>query len=263
MMELLQSRLYPKTDDEEIRDMYRSIVQRALADCLGVPNCWNLKREQEEVNRRVCTHTDALHYCDYEYKSFRANVSLLKQADIQEDDSILIGHTAYCLECSDPLHENSTLYYDACDDDDTVCCYNCDRQIHEDDAHEIGGRYYCNNCCSFCEHCNDYTTDDITEVNTNHGDLFYVCQNCLERYYYYCIDCGAYFEKSNGAFLDDGFRCSECLEENYCIYESCGQYVHNDDLESMEDSCYCSDCIDVIQYEKEEKQILIEYPESA
>ena len=197
-------------------------------------------RDRNEVDHRVATHVDALHYRDYEYKSYKANISLLRNADIYDDDKILVGYTAYCLECSDPLHENSSLYCDACDDD-TFCCYNCDQRIHEDDAHEIAGRFYCNNCCSFCGHCNEYTTDDMTEVNDRYGDSWYVCQNCLEENYCYCGDCDAYFEKSNGCSLDDGFHCNDCLEEIYSICDGCGKYVCNDDIESIGDSCYCSE----------------------
>ena len=103
----------------------------------------------------------------------------------------------------------------------------------------------------------------MTEVNDRYGDSWYVCQNCLEENYCYCGDCDAYFEKSNGCSLDDGFHCNDCLEEIYSICDGCGKYVCNDDIESIGDSCYCSDCIDVIQSEGEEKQALVEYPESA
>jgi hypothetical protein len=72
-------------------------VQRTIADCLGVPNLWALKREQEEVNHHIRTHEDALNYRDYEYKSYKANISLLKEFNITDDDCITVGNTAYCL----------------------------------------------------------------------------------------------------------------------------------------------------------------------
>jgi hypothetical protein len=101
---LLQSRLYPNTDDNATSDTYRNIVQRTLVDCLNVPNLWTLKREHDEINKRVKSHGDALHYRDYEYKCYHANISLLKDTDVSGTASIVVGAPALCLECSNCLN---------------------------------------------------------------------------------------------------------------------------------------------------------------
>ena len=44
---LLRSRLYPNNDDET-RKLYRGLVQNAIAQCLGVPNLWNVKSKPDE-----------------------------------------------------------------------------------------------------------------------------------------------------------------------------------------------------------------------
>lgn len=260
---LLQSRLYPQTDDEETRELYRSIVQHAIAYCMKVPNLWNLKREQEAVDDQVTTHEDALHYRDYEYKCYKANVSLLKSENVGEDDSILAGDTAYCIDCSEPIRENNTLYCDSCNDGGYVRCYECHRQVEEDDAHYIDGNYYCDNCCSCCEDCNEYKTDETTEVYDRRGYSRYVCPNCLKKYYCYCEDYESYFEEDNGHHLDDGFCCNDCSVANYCVCEHCGKYVQNDDAEEIDDNNYCSDCADDIRTEREENQESADYPVSA
>lgn len=260
---LLQSRLYPQTDDEETREMYRNIVQRTIADCLKAPNLWNLKRDQKEVDQRITTHVDALHYRDYEYECYKANISLLKSANVDEDDSILVGDTAYCIDCSEPISENNTLYCDACNDDGYVSCNECYNRIHEDDAHFIEGNYYCNACCSYCTHCDGYTTGTTTEVQGRRGNSNEVCQSCLEENYYYCEGCDSYFHSDRGHHLADDFCCNDCLEADCCLCENCGEYVRNDDVEEIDDNYYCSSCAGDIKEQMEENREPVDYPATA
>lgn len=209
---LLQSRLYPQTDDDNTREIYRNIVQRTIADCLALPNLWLLKREYEEVSRRVQTHDDALHYCDYEHKYYKPNISLLKGAGVGEDDTILIGHAAYCLDCAELVTETNTTYCDDCSDGGYVSCDDCGHRIYEDEAQYIDGRYYCEDCCSYCEHCHEYATS-TSEVRGYNDNILYVCTSCLEEHYFYCEDCGEYFLEDGGQETSEGFCCEKCLEE--------------------------------------------------
>ena len=239
---LLQSRLYPQTDDSETRDIYRNIVQRAVADCMGIPNLWTLKREQDEVNQRVRTHEDALNYRDYEYKCNKPNISLLKNHNISEDDYMLVGSTAYCIDCSEPIYENNGLYCESCSDDDCVSCYGCDHSVYEDDAHNIGGYWYCNECCSYCDHCEEYTSGEVTDAYNRRGHRISVCDYCRDEYYYYCEDCDDYYNEDNGRHLDDGFSCNECFDSNYCACDSCGEYIRIEDMEAIDYASYCESC---------------------
>lgn len=260
---LLQSRLYPQTDDNDARDMYRNIVQRTIADCLELPNLWTLKREHDEVVRRVCTHDDALHYRDYEYKCYHANISLLKDMGADDYNTILVGHTAYCLDCSKPVSENNTTYCDYCSDNDYVTCEDCGHRMHEDDAHYINGDYYCDNCCSYCEDCREYTTDDTTEVHGADGHTYYVCQSCLDGSYNYCEGCDGYYRNNDGHDTQDGFRCNGCFDEDYCICDDCGEYVLCEDVEEIDGKFYCESCAGTIRAEMEESNELAKCPISA
>lgn len=260
---LLQSRLYPQTDDNESRDMYRNIVQRAIADCLQLPNLWTLKREHDEVSRRISTHDDSLHYRDYEYKVYRPNISLLKDADVGEDDSILVGHTAYCFDCARPVREPNATYCECCFDDGYVTCERCGDRVHEDSAHYIDGYYYCDNCCSFCEVCESYTLSETTEVHGYNGNIYSVCPSCLEENYCYCENCDEYYHEDAGQDTQDGFRCNNCTHESYCVCDECGEYVHCDDAEKMNGKIYCECCAGVIRTEMEESGELTECPASA
>lgn len=257
---LLQSRLYPQIDDNEARDRYRNIVQRTIADCLELPNLWTLQREHDEVNRWISTHEDALHYCDYEYKCYKPNISLLKDMGISEDRTILVGYTAYCLDCSKPVNETNTTYCNWCSDSDYVTCFNCGCRIPEDDAHYIDGHYYCNNCCSYCDVCGEHSIGKITEVHGYNGATYYVCPSCLEENYRYCEGCDEYYHENAGHDTLDGFRCTGCIKEDYYVCDECGEYVYNDDLEEIEGKYYCQSCAGHIRAEIEECEELAECP---
>lgn len=260
---LLQSRLYPQTDDNEARDMYRNIVQHTIADCLKLPNLWTLKREYDEVSRRVITHDDALHYRDYEYKSYRPNISLLKDAGVGEYDSIFVGYTAYCLDCAEPVSEPNTTYCDSCSDNGYVTCEDCGHRVHEDDAHYINGYYYYDECCSYCVVCESYTTSETTEVRGYNGDTYSVCPSCLEENYRYCEACDEYCHDNAGQDTQDGFRCNDCIHDEYFVCGECGEYVHHDDVEETNGKFYCESCAESIRAEMEESEQLVECPVSA
>ena len=63
---LFQSRLYP-SDLSEQMDLYRSIVQKAIAACLGVPNRWVLKKKREDVKECCTSGEGSRQYPDYNY----------------------------------------------------------------------------------------------------------------------------------------------------------------------------------------------------
>ena len=46
---LFQSRLYPGDSGEELGEQFRSLVQKAISACLGVPDLWTLKVKQDEL----------------------------------------------------------------------------------------------------------------------------------------------------------------------------------------------------------------------
>jgi hypothetical protein len=251
---LLQSRLYPNTDDEEARNTYRNIVQHTIADCLTLPNLWTLKRDHSEVSTRVDTFEDSLHYPDYDYECFKANVSILKDAHAGDADYILIGYTAYCINCSQPVSEAGSMYCSECADPDYYVCYACGSRVHEDNIHYVNGEYYCDECCSYCDHCQEYTTDDTTSVHDRCGNLISVCDYCRDEHYHYCDECEEYYHNDNGMFLDEGFICDDCLSHNYFKCERCGEYIHNDNAVEVKGEYYCSFCAGIVEDEAEENE---------
>jgi formylmethanofuran dehydrogenase subunit E len=248
---LLQSRLYPQTDDEETRTIYRNIVQKIIADCMILPNLWTLKREHDSVNYYVRTHEYSLHYKDYDYKQFKSNISLLNSVNISAESHITIGSTAYCMECCDTIFNNKDgLHCESHSSEGYVICYNCDRQVHEDNARYIGGYMYCDECCNYCDHCEEYATE-TWEVHRNQTYAAYVCSHCLEHYRY-CDDCDEYFEKDCGIQLGKRFHCNDCIENDYYSCTSCAEYVVKYDSEEIDGQYYCKNCADSIKEENNE-----------
>ena len=226
--------------------MYRNIVQRTIADCMAVPNLWTLRREHDSIMLRTKTHDDALQYLDYEYKQFKSTVSLLQGADVGNSDYIIIGSTAYCLECSEIIGEHKHLYCDSCSDDGTVWCNHCENDVHEDDAYNINGYWYCTECCSLCDHCEEYRRSEITPAYSFRGYRIHICETCRDDNYYYCEGCDDYYHGDTGHTLDDGYCCNDCYDKEYCTCDGYGEDVLISEIETIDYSNYCDSCaIDV------------------
>ena len=61
---LFQSRLYP-SDLSEPMDLYRGIVQKAIATCLGVPNRWILKKKRgQTVSMHNARYIEGAYHCN-------------------------------------------------------------------------------------------------------------------------------------------------------------------------------------------------------
>lgn len=94
---LLQSRLYPQNDDD-VRKLYRSMVQSVIARCLGLPNLWKTNTTITEIRSYWTTAQGSLHYTDYE--NGYAALSLMKgYGDYGHLD---IGSAARCVGCGQP-----------------------------------------------------------------------------------------------------------------------------------------------------------------
>ena len=250
---LLQSRLYPYTDDEVARDTYRKVVQKAIADCLDVPNLWVLKKDQNDVSNRIETHEDAHHYEDYSY-NYKANISLLKALKIFDDDTIQVGYTSYCVDCGNQLEESDEIVCSDCNGSRYTCAA-CGCSLDEDDGHWIDGELYCDDCCHYCDHCHEYTTEDTTMAHNRRGFEEWVCPDCLDSYYCYCETCGEYYHTDTGNWIDGEYYCDDCTEERFECCNDCGEYVDKDDIVGIEDGCYCESCAEEHKHEEDSEEI--------
>jgi len=247
---LLQSRLYPNTDDEKARDTYRGIVQRAISTCLGVPNRWRLSRSQASLDAAVLTGAGALQYPDYTFSKYQCNVSCQRYE--YNANPIYVGYYAYCIDCGKLIEDAGELHCPDClDNENSKMCASCGRSFDVDDLHEIGGEYYCEGCSFHCEMCEEQFAGDGTHAYDAYGSFIVVCDGCLEDNFLRCDKCGYYF--ASGATREVGCfdYCPDCLNELCSQCYCCGQYFENGHLRHIGGELCCEDCAKEIEEPKE------------
>lgn len=119
---IVQGRVYPKTSDgnDDTYTEIRNIVQKVIADCIGRPNMWTLKRGTSECEKVIISK--GVHYRDYE--NFEScNVSYLKlDNDEIDENKITVGHTPICPCCGETHYNSEAIECEGCyteDDNDS------------------------------------------------------------------------------------------------------------------------------------------------
>lgn len=176
---LFQSKLYP-SDSAEQNDLYRSLVQRAIATCLGVPNRWLLKKKRENVNEYCESGEGSQQYPDYHRYG---NVSLLKE--MQEYGHLVIGKPALCVCCGKPFDERNLKCY--CED--MVVCKECGQTVPVRHARFTDGAYFCNSCLHVCAVCGETISGTMYPAYNRRGELVEVCSNCYQQALEPCSAC--------------------------------------------------------------------------
>ena len=252
--QLVQSRLYPQSNDSGSNDVYadiRGIMQKVIADCLDIPNLW-VKKPVFHVHKG----SGATCYADWSCQSSLCSTSVIKGKDVNTLGHITLGKEPICIECG--YRHNYDNNISCCEN--KHYCTNCGCRIDGDDIYWIGDDPYCDDCCSWCEDCDSYVrSDDMVYVEREGRD---VCDECIREYYVLCADCDEYCHRDDAYYIasQDKYVCPECLEENYVMCSDCGEYFEKDDIktymhkETGEILMYCSDCADNHQEDVEEAE---------
>lgn len=177
---LFQSRLYPK-DMSEPMDLYRSIVQKAIADCLGEPNRWILKKKREELNACCTTGEGSRQYPDYNY---HGNVSVLKS--VGTVGHFVIGKPSLCVCCGRP-YKKGHLKCQGCAD--VVVCKECGETVPAKGARYVDGAYYCHACLHICTVCGERIRGAAFPAYDRHGRLVQICESCQRQALAPCVGC--------------------------------------------------------------------------
>ena len=111
---LLQSRLYPETNNTAISDENRGVVQAAITECMDKPNLWRFTRNHDKVLRRIRSSKQACNYKDYETDYFYPTVSFLKSEDIGDGNYIIVGAPALCICCGSQHKRTASLQCWSC-----------------------------------------------------------------------------------------------------------------------------------------------------
>ncbi|WP_326975272.1 hypothetical protein [Caproicibacter sp. BJN0012] len=181
---LLQSRLYP-ANDADTRDLYRSLIQGAIAKCLDAPNLWITKKELGEIQGYWETAENSLHYPDYD--NGYATLSFLKGWG--EYGHLLIGSPSHCL-CCGQIHTNNNRLKCGCDP--VVVCKSCGETVPEPQSNYLDGAFYCNNCVHTCAACGRLIRDDMYPAFDRSGQRVEICQDCYTAMMETCSRCSVH-----------------------------------------------------------------------
>lgn len=180
---LFQSRLYPGDSGEELGEQFRSLVQKAISACLGVPDLWTLKVKQDELKDYCETVQGSCQYPDYHYQG---NLSVLKGTTPAM--KIQIGHKALCVCCGAPTSHGSIK----CNCEDTVVCQDCGGTVSRGNARYIDGAFHCNSCMHICANCGRLTHETMYPAFNRSGRMIEVCFECYQNMIAPCASCSTH-----------------------------------------------------------------------
>ena len=244
---LIQGRLYPQSNDYEGEDYTpnRNIVQKIISDIYGFANLWTIKKGTEAARQYVTSR--GTHYEDYRYFE-KCSLSRIKGSENEE--YITIGHAPICIECGG-IHDVSESI-NCCHIPNARICADCGCVIEcEDDAIWVDGEYYCRDCVSWCDICEEYHRSEGRYIER---DRIEVCEYCFDEYYYTCRECGEYVHRDDVYYVEEGdyYICQDCYEDDYATCTDCGEIFKYEDMQEYDDELYCPHCYKKAVKEEEE-----------
>ena len=231
---LVQGRLYPQCNDgkNSLYTPIRAQLQKIIADCLVAPNLWRKKGGTSACSEVI--NSEGTHYRDYTCQSECSVSRIVKMIPKGRVDNrhMTVGHDIYCTKCGDYHDMESTLLcedcYDTYGDSGSHRCYDCGDRYDEDEMYLINGHWYCCDCSSYCDHCNERVPN--SEINY-YSDLdMDLCDSCREEDYTECDCCGRLHNNDYITYVEstDEEVCNQCLDEKYTYIESEHDYFPNE-----------------------------------
>jgi hypothetical protein len=211
---IITGKCYPNNEDAYIT-RYRQTLQLILSTIENVPNLWTFSRNTHKIQTFVTTASNSAHYRDYEYSGQKPTISLGKGFGIDLDDTMKIGHEAYCVHCGIELDGDDSGYLSCRRHRKKPICAHCGRLIiDEDDRIEIDDEIYCRDCTFYCDHHHRYELIErgSNEIKLAGGLCITVCNNALSCYRQ-CSTCGVWHKINDGHFGNEGFHCDACYKK--------------------------------------------------
>jgi hypothetical protein len=111
--------------------------------------------------------------------------------------------------------DNGNILCEQCFNDDYYYCSNCWKVVSTYDAISMDGEVYCEDCFAdnffYCEHCEeDKSNNENNYVNVD-GQEINICDDCLNELNH-CEHCDNYFT-SELTEVDGEHYCPDCLAE--------------------------------------------------
>ena len=205
---LLQSRLYNTyggtSGEQADSNLYRDLIQREISDLEHAPNLWKTFNYNSQSKFYVSAGVGFGGYKDWLYEHFNPKISI--RSDHEHDfKSFAVGTHGLCIKCGTATSDG--LY-----------CRECSPIPH------------------FCDDCEN-ESDDLTQVHDFHGNLIYVCEDCLDEYYRLCQHCNQYFHVESMHDIGDfSYVCNDCFHNHYTLCDDCDEYFQNEDIYPAVDS---------------------------
>lgn len=178
---LYQSRLYP-SDSSEPMEQNRSIVQKIISTCLGVPNLWTLKTKRDDLAEFCKSGKGSMQYPDYDYQG---NLSVLKGSINLE--TIVIGQKPICVCCGSKNNFPRTSLKCPCADQ--VVCQDCGETVSRNNSRYIDGAFHCKACLHICPVCGRNIRETMYPAFNRHGNAVEVCIDCYNAALAPCAGC--------------------------------------------------------------------------
>jgi len=234
---LMQSKLYPSHTFSKVK-ILRDLVQKTISKCLQVNDIWE-EVDYEKKYDFIETNSDSAHYADYDSSGY-CNLSYIESA--YSSTPMTIGHPQICVECGTSFSYGGSI---TCCSGNCSKCSDCGHLIADEDVYYVNGYEYCYDCVNYCDHCQEYTRDSVTEV-----EHMYVCESCINRYYFYCEECDEYArntDKEEDAYGNE--VCRSCLMYKYERCRYCDEFYYRTDVEECGSYYCCENCYPIIEEE--------------
>ena len=258
---LVQGRLYPQCNDgrNSLYTPIRAQLQKIIADCLVAPNLWRKKGGTSACSQVI--NSEGTHYRDYTCQNECSVSRIVKMIPKGRVDNrkMTVGHDIYCTKCGDYHDMESTLLcedcYDTYGDSGSHRCWDCGDRFDEDEMYFINGHWYCCDCSSYCDHCNERVPN--SKINY-YSDLdMDICDSCREEDFTECDCCGQLHNNDYITYVESTNEevCNHCLDERYTYIESEHDYFPNERVKECDccgkyyvieegDKGLCPDCIE-------------------
>lgn len=133
-------------------------------------------------------------------------------------------------------------------------CINCGKVITKEDWIWVDGDTLCTDCyenllgeeieiCDICG-CAHFSDNDRMIFIQEEEETQLICDECAERHYYHCSNCGEW-TKNSLTMTNGDYICDECFETgDYYICDDCGNVIdpYIESVTIRNDNVYCEDC---------------------
>lgn len=243
---VVESRLYPKHEDANIRKAHSDIVRQIYCGEIMGKRFNPIKTSSEEVAKIISkiTETQGLHYPDYKYDCY--HIGIMKSDDFKDDaEKITIGAKSPDIVSGEINHDHERMTsYGNTNANHSLAYedYETGELIYdENDAELLDGRMYHRENLVWCDYEEEYAlSDDVVWI----GDYAYTREHADENFVR-CSHCDEYIRTDDAIFTADGDAyCEDCASYYLSQCEECGEYYKTDDMEYVDDAYYCPDCLD-------------------